>query len=84
MCEKSQLAGIRLHGAVTPQFIILIRLLLFSPIPHIHKGVMLRVVEHNPCRTNTKEIQMVIPLNINRITHILAHTPQQELDGANN
>lgn len=40
MCEKSQLAGIRLHGAVTPQFIILIRLLASSSIPHIHKGVM--------------------------------------------
>lgn len=39
MCEKSQLAGIRLQ---TPQFIILIRLLVFSTIPHIHKGVKVR------------------------------------------
>lgn len=39
MCEKSQLAGIRLHSVVMAQFIILIRLLVFSLIPHIHKGV---------------------------------------------
>lgn len=71
MCEKSQLAGIRLHGALTPQFIILIRLLVFSPIPHIHKGVTMCMEQPNPSRTNTKINQMVIPL---KITHAAIRT----------
>lgn len=38
MCEKSQLAGIRLHSAVTPRLIILIRVRGFSSIPFTHQG----------------------------------------------
>ncbi len=73
MCEKSQLAGIRLHGAVTPQFIILIRLLVFKS----HSSYSQRrdgEEQHNPCRTNTEKIQMVIPLNITHATISRTHT----------
>lgn len=74
MCEKSQLAGIRLHGALTPQFIILIRLLVFSPIPHIHKGVTMCMEQPNPSRTNTKKIQMVIPLENDTCSNTHTHS----------
>lgn len=50
-CEKSQLAGIRLHCAVAPELIILISLLLLSPIPRVHQGMMVRITTSHAALT---------------------------------